>query len=48
MDVAAFSGDNFDPKEWINKALRSSDPSQAKEEAAASLVNGDHLCRSNH
>ena len=38
MDVAAFSGDNFDPKEWINKALRSSDPNQAKEEAAASLV----------
>ena len=30
MDVAAFSGDNFDPKDWINKALRSSDPAQSK------------------
>ena len=38
MDVAAFSGDNFDPKEWINKALRTGEPSQLKEEAAASLV----------
>lgn len=38
MDVAAFSGDNFDPKDWINKALRASDPAQQKEEAAASLV----------
>ena len=38
MDVAAFSGDNFDPKDWINKALRASDPTQQKEEAAASLV----------
>ena len=38
MDVAAFSGDSFDPKDWINKALRASDQSQPKEEAAASLV----------
>jgi len=38
MDVAAFSGDNFDPKDWINKALKSSDPSQNKEAAASSLV----------
>jgi len=38
MDVAAFSGDNFDPKDWINKALRSSDSSQNKETAASSLV----------
>ena len=30
MDVAAFSGDNFGPKDWINKALRSSDPVQSK------------------
>ena len=30
MDVAAFSGDNFDPKDWINKALKSSDPTQNK------------------
>ena len=39
MDVAAFSGDNFDPKVWINKALKSNDEGQSKEEAAASLVN---------
>ena len=38
MDVAAFSGDNFDPKDWINKALKAGDPAQQKEEAAASLV----------
>ena len=38
MDVAAFSGDSFDPKDWINKALRASEPGQAKEEAAGSLV----------
>ena len=38
MDVAAFSADNFDPKDWINKSLRSADPGQAKEEAAASTV----------
>eukprot|EP00090_Calanus_glacialis_P007990 TRINITY_DN16360_c0_g1_i1.p1 TRINITY_DN16360_c0_g1~~TRINITY_DN16360_c0_g1_i1.p1 ORF type:complete len:756 (-),score=324.33 TRINITY_DN16360_c0_g1_i1:133-2346(-) len=38
MDVAAFSGDNFDPKDWINKALKSSDPTQNKEAAASSLV----------
>ena len=38
MDVAAFSGDNFDPKVWINKALKSGDEGQSKEEAAASLV----------
>ena len=38
MDVAAFSGESFDPKDWINKALRASEPGQAKEEAAGSLV----------
>jgi len=38
MDVAAFSGDNFDPKDWINKALRTSDQTQSKEAAASSLV----------
>jgi len=38
MDVAAFSGDNFEPKDWINKALRSSEPGQSKEEVAGSLV----------
>ena len=30
MDVAAFSGETFDAKDWINKALRASDPSQTK------------------
>ena len=30
MDVAAFSGDNFDAKDWINKALKSSEPGQSK------------------
>ena len=30
MDVAAFSGDVFDPKDWINKALRNADPAQTK------------------
>ena len=38
MDVTAFSGDNFDAKDWINKALRSSEPGQSKEEVAGSLV----------
>jgi len=38
MDVAAFSGDSFDPKDWINKALRNSDSTQTKEAAASSLV----------
>ena len=30
MDVAAFSEENFDPKDWINKALKTSDPTQTK------------------
>eukprot|EP00088_Acartia_fossae_P004952 TRINITY_DN12166_c0_g1_i12.p1 TRINITY_DN12166_c0_g1~~TRINITY_DN12166_c0_g1_i12.p1 ORF type:complete len:737 (-),score=171.86 TRINITY_DN12166_c0_g1_i12:311-2521(-) len=38
MDVAAFSDENFDPKDWINKALRSADSTQTKEAAASSLV----------
>jgi len=38
MDVAAFSDENFDPKDWINKALKSADPTQTKEAAASSLV----------
>ena len=38
MDVTAFSGDNFDAKDWINKALRSSEPGQSKEDLAGSLV----------
>ena len=38
MDVTAFSGDNFDAKDWINKALKSSEPGQSKEEVAGSLV----------
>jgi len=38
MDVSAFSGETYDPKDWINKALRSSDPTQNKEAAASSLV----------
>ena len=38
MDVTAFSGDNFDPKDWINKALRSSESGQSKEDVAGSLV----------
>ncbi|XP_023342815.1 conserved oligomeric Golgi complex subunit 7 [Eurytemora carolleeae] len=38
MDVAAFSGDSYDAKDWINKALRNSDSTQSKEAAASSLV----------
>ena len=38
MDVTAFSGDQFDPKEWINKTLRNSDPNQSKEVLAGSIV----------
>jgi len=38
MDVTAFSGDQFDPKDWINKTLRNADPSQSKEAVAGSLV----------
>ena len=30
MDVAAFSGEGFDPKDWINKALRNAEPGQSK------------------
>ena len=30
MDVAAFSGETFDAKDWINKALRASDSTQPK------------------
>jgi hypothetical protein len=30
MDVSAFSGETFDAKDWINKALRNADPSQSK------------------
>jgi hypothetical protein len=30
MDVSAFSGETFDPKDWINKALRNADSSQSK------------------
>ena len=30
MDVAAFSDENFNPKDWINKALKTSDPTQTK------------------
>ena len=30
MDVSAFSGDAFDAKDWINRALRNSDPTQSK------------------
>jgi len=38
MDVAAFSDENFNPKDWINKALKTADPTQTKEQAASSLV----------
>ena len=37
MDVARFSMDNFDPKEWINSTLQT-EPGQSKEAAAGSLV----------
>ena len=37
MDVARFSQDNFDPKEWINSTLQT-EPGQSKEAAAGSLV----------
>jgi hypothetical protein len=30
MDVSAFSGEAFDAKDWINRALRNSDPTQSK------------------
>ena len=38
MDVSAFSGAEFDPREWINQALRREEPGQAREAAAGSLV----------
>ena len=41
MDVTAFSGAQFVPKDWINSALRQQqqqEPSQSKEVAAGSLV----------
>ena len=37
MDVAAFSDENFDPKDWINKALRSADSTQTKVGTAVPL-----------
>ncbi len=37
MDVSAFSGETYDAKDWINKALRNSDPTQSK-------VSWSHSC----
>ena len=38
MDVAAFSGDTFDAKAWINKAFKHPDAQQNKEQFASTLV----------
>ena len=38
QDVKAFSGDDFDVKEWINKTFKQPEASQNKEQYAQSLV----------
>ena len=38
MDVAAFSGDTFDAKAWINKAFQQPEAQQNKEQYASALV----------
>ena len=38
QDVKAFSGDDFDAKEWINKAFKQPEALQNKEQFAQSLV----------
>jgi hypothetical protein len=43
MDVAAFSGAEFDPKEWINSALQQAEPGQGGEAAAGSLVSTEEF-----
>ena len=38
QDVAAFSGDTFDAKAWINKAFKQPEAQQNKEQYASALV----------
>ncbi|GIY61541.1 conserved oligomeric Golgi complex subunit 7 [Caerostris darwini] len=38
MDLSAFSKDDFDPKEWINKTFLSMDVKENKEEFATTIV----------
>ncbi|KFM79728.1 Conserved oligomeric Golgi complex subunit 7, partial [Stegodyphus mimosarum] len=38
MDLAAFSNDDFDPKEWINKTFQCPEARENKEEFATTIV----------